>query len=62
MELYIILIRHKMKRVGVGQLIIIWDLDNTATIHYSKIPPQCHAVAFKFFSLPFTDYFTYHRM
>lgn len=45
-----------MKRVGVGQLIVIWDLEqvnhkmnSTATIHYSKILPQCHAVAFNFF-------------
>ena len=58
MELYILLlISHRMKRVGVGQLIIIWDLEqvtykmnNIATIHYSKILPQCHAVAFIFFN------------
>ena len=57
MELYILLLeRQKKNKMGVGQLVVIWDLEqvtskmsNTSTAHYSKTPPQGYVVKFNFF-------------
>lgn len=69
MELYnLLLIRHKMKRIGVGQLIVIWDLEQVN----HKMTTQLPSITPKFFlgvmllhlifSVPFIHFIISHSI